>query len=172
MPDYNDLLTFLNLRAQAAESAMSAPKHHGNIRKGQTPNPSGREFSHLTHTRDPSSSDCVVWNEKHPLYACKTFKALSHDKMMEIARSHNLCLNCLKPGHYSKKCASLSKCRKCQRPHRTLLQIEPKPETQALLSTSEQNEPFATPVSNHAAAGRWVCIKHTPHDVSSACVFS
>ena len=29
------------------------------------------------------------------------FTDLSHDKMMEVARSHNLCLNCLKPGHYT-----------------------------------------------------------------------
>ena len=153
VPDYNDLLEFLNLRAQAAESAMSGPRRHGNNRKGQSSNPPGREFSHLTHAQDPSSSDCVVCNEKHPLYACKTFKALSHDKMMEVTRSHNLCLNCLKPGHYSKKCTSLSKCRKCQRPHHTLLHIEPKPETQALFSTTGQSEPITMPVSNHAATG-------------------
>lgn len=107
VPDYNDLLKFLNLRAQAAESAMSGSRRHGNNRKGQTPNLPGREFSHLTHAQDPSSSDCVECNEKHPLYPCKMFKDLSHDKMVEVARSHNLCLNCLKPGHYSKKCTSL-----------------------------------------------------------------
>ena len=73
--------------------------------------------------------------------------------MMEIARSHSLCLNCLKPGHYSKKCTNLSKCRKCQRPHLTLLHIEPKSETQALLSTTKQIEPVTTPVSSHVATG-------------------
>lgn len=45
------------------------------------------------------------------------------------------------------------KCRKCQRPHHTLLHIEPKPETQALLSTTKQSEPVNTPVSHHAATG-------------------
>ena len=125
----------------------------GTIGRVKSQTPPGREFSHLTHAQDPSSSDCVVCNEKHPLYACKTFKALSHDKMMEVTRSHNLCLNCLKPGHYSKKCASLSKCCKCQRPHHTLLHIESKPETQALFSTTGQSEPITMPVSNHAATG-------------------
>ena len=95
----------------------------------------------------------MVCNEKHPLYACQTFKALSHDKMMEVIRSHNLCLNCLRPGHYTRKCTSLSKCRKCQRPHHTLLHIEAKPETPALLSTTGRSEPVTTPVSNHAATG-------------------
>ena len=74
----------------------------------QTPNPSRREFSHLTHAQDPSSSDCVVCNKKHPLYPCKTFKALSRQKMMEVAKRHNLCLNCHKSSHYSKKCTRLS----------------------------------------------------------------
>ena len=73
--------------------------------------------------------------------------------MMEVTRSHNLCLNCLKPGHYSKKCTSLSKCHKCQRPHHTLLHIEPKPETHGLFSTTGQSEPITMPVSNHAATG-------------------
>ena len=52
--DYNDLLKFLNLRAQAAESAMSGSRRHGNNRKGQTPNLPGREFSPFTHAQDPS----------------------------------------------------------------------------------------------------------------------
>ena len=59
MPDYNDLLKFLNLRAQAAESPMSGPRHHGNNRKGQTPNLPGREFSHLTHAQD--QVQVIVW---------------------------------------------------------------------------------------------------------------
>ena len=94
-----------------------------------------------------------ICKERHPLYVCKTFKALPHDKMMEVVRNHNLCLNCLKPGHYSKKCTSISKCRKCQRPHHTLLHIESKPDTQALLSTTEQSASVTASISSYTATG-------------------
>ena len=59
VPDYNDLLKLLNLRAQAAKSAMSGPRRHGNSRKGQTPNPPDREFSHFTMLK--IQVQVIVW---------------------------------------------------------------------------------------------------------------
>ncbi len=46
--------------------------------------------------------------------------------MLATVRSHNLCLNCFRPGHISRNCASLHRCKQCQRPHHTLLHIEAK----------------------------------------------
>ena len=42
-------------------------------------------------------------------------------KLISTVRSNKLCLNCLKPGHFSKQCPSQNRCRRCQRPHHTLL---------------------------------------------------
>ena len=41
-----------------------------------------------------------------------------------MLRSKNYCLNCLRPGHFVRKCKSLNHCRRCQRPHHTLLHQE------------------------------------------------
>ena len=86
-------------------------------------------------------NNCVVCKtEKHPLYACTRFKSLSRDKMVETLKSNNLCINCLRPGQYSRQCtSSLSKCRKCQRPHHILIHNKAKAseqsDTPALTST-------------------------------------
>ena len=70
-------------------------------------------------------SHCVVCtSEQHPLYACQKFKAMSRDEKLSSLRKNNLCLNCLGSGHFVKQCRSSHWCKKCQRPHHTLLHIE------------------------------------------------
>ena len=32
---------------------------------------------------------------------------MSHDKMIAAIKENNLCMNCLKSGHFSKQCSSL-----------------------------------------------------------------
>ncbi len=88
---------------------------------------------------------------KHPLYACPQFRLLTHDKMLSTVRSNNVCLNCLKPGHFSKNCGSS---RKCQRPHHSLLHIEVKP-------TMEQDSPPRENVRNSALAIAPMVSSHT-----------
>ena len=46
--------------------------------------------------------------------------------MIATIKENNLCINCLKSGHFSKQCSSLNKCRKCQKPHHTLIHADPK----------------------------------------------
>ena len=43
--------------------------------------------------------------------------------MISLLKSHDLCMN-LRPGHFIKQCKSLYRCRKCKRPHHTLLHKE------------------------------------------------
>ena len=46
--------------------------------------------------------------------------------MLSTLKDNNLCLNCLKPGHFIRECKSLHRCRKCQKPHHSLLHVEPR----------------------------------------------
>lgn len=46
--------------------------------------------------------------------------------MMAAVRANDLCMNCLRPGHFVKQCKSLHKCHECQRPHHTLLHVSPR----------------------------------------------
>ena len=88
-----------------------------------------------------------VKKEKHPLYACTKFRTLSHDDMMSIVKSNKLCLNCMRPGQYARECTSSHRCKRCQRPHHTLLHVETKEQS------SPPDLPPTTSVSNHATMG-------------------
>lgn len=101
--------------------------------------------SFTASTSDTVSDPCVLCkSHKHPLYACPQFKSLSHDKMISTLKSHNLCMNCLRPGHFVRECKSLHRCRKCQKSHHTLLHLEAKDHVSAPTSQS---------VTSNAAAG-------------------
>ena len=120
VPPYTELLEFLNLRAQASESTSSEQRRQTDARK----HPFIRSTSHASSVSTANNHCVMCKTENHPLYACTRFKALSRDKMIETLKSNNPCMNCLRPGHYAKQCTSLGKCRRCQRPHHTLIHNE------------------------------------------------
>ena len=62
-------------------------------------------------------------------------------------KSNNLCLNCLRPRYFVKRCTSVHCCRRCQKPHHTLLHVE-----------NERSPPSASaapvkPITSHTATG-------------------
>lgn len=118
VPHFSKLLEFLNLQAQSLES--SAPTSHKSSSWSQhwsqhAPKPIA---SFMTNTSDSVANSVLCGTIKYPLYICPMFKSLSHDKMITTLKDNNLCLTCLKPGHYV--CVWLqshNRCRTCQRPH-------------------------------------------------------
>jgi len=84
IPHYNDWLEFINLRAQASESSsgVSRKQAHG----GTKHNPPGKPIaSFVASANSTPSSNCVCCKkERHPLYACAKFRAISHDDMFSI----------------------------------------------------------------------------------------
>ncbi len=144
VPHYTALLDFINLRAQASES--TAPefgkKHQSGgvlLRKAHPP----RSVTSLTASADDSCLVCKAG--KHPLYACQRFKSFPHDKMISTLKTNGLCINCLKPGHYVKRCTSSQRCRRCQKPHHTLLHVEVQPETREPPPTPPTSAPPSAP---------------------------
>ena len=111
VPHYLKLLEFINLRVQASEASIS--DHKRTSRQEEQPakktSMAGKPIASLTaNATDLSANRCIVCKiDKHPLYACPKFKALNHDKMVSTLKSHNLCLNCLQPGHFVRQCKSL-----------------------------------------------------------------
>ena len=111
VPDYQELLDFLNSRAQAAEASSEKKRL-------------SKPINSMAITT-VSTDNCIsCGQEKHQLYACSKFRSLSHAEKIDLLRSKNYCLNCLRPGHFVRKCKSLNHCRRCQRPHHTLLHQE------------------------------------------------
>ena len=143
VPHFNDLLEFVNLRAQASEHTVpdSAKKPTGNEMK-RKPVPC---FPANAYT--PTSEPCPVCKtESHPVFACTKFRSLPHDRMITMVKENKLCINCLRPGHFSKHCKSLHKCKECQKPHHSLLHVDP--------SHTPAEPPYLrNPVSSNTATG-------------------
>ena len=121
VPDYDQLLNFLDLRANASE--------HANV-KLERRNPSAVTDKRPSQPRLSYAADadgtCVACKAgRHPLYTCQKFRTLPHEQKIYILRSHNYCYNCLKRGHFSKECPCSQRCKTCQQPHHTWLHIEP-----------------------------------------------
>lgn len=140
VPHYLELLEFINLRAQASEMSVKQQRTDPPVLK----KPTKHVTSFATGMSDPAS--CVVCKtERHPLYCCPRFKGLAHDRMVSFLKENSICLNCLRPGHFVRQCKSPYKCKKCQRPHHTLLHVE--------TGGNETDTPRGDPVLSHAAVG-------------------
>lgn len=111
VPHYQDLLDFLNLRAQASESSLV--DHSNRKPKFDTLNVEVSTDSGLISTNsDSSQSRCVLCKpEKHPLYACPRFRSMTHDERVSTLKSNRLCMNCLGANYIVKQCKSLHKCK-------------------------------------------------------------
>ena len=146
VPHYGDMLNFLNLRAQASESSHET---------GHKRQPDGKRPPIFTSYYSSDNETCAACKGgKHPLYACQTFKAMSHDKMMTVVRGNALCRNCLRPGHFAKQCPSSQRCKRCQKPHHSLLHIEPPPENQ------EKQQPNEQPKAHMSHVTRTTTVQH------------
>ena len=151
---YTDLLEFINLRAQATETLISDPGQQRRVYKGE-PYRRNRQTHQQASFTVGANGNCVICKaNKHPLYFCPTFKAMPRERMVSALRASNLCLNCLKPGHFARQCTSAHKCKKCQRTHHTLIHDDSK-ESQASpsLPLSATVTAPTEPVASNASAG-------------------
>ena len=103
VPPYQELLHFLNLRAQASEtSGVKKTSHHEYPRR----QPSKAVTSFIS-SAGPADKNCVACKkEKHPLYVCSQFNELSH-KEMSILCNNNLCRNCHQSGHFQRNVSQI-----------------------------------------------------------------
>ena len=111
VPDYLELLEFLDLRARATENIKGEPerKHSSNPPSKRTVIP-----SYVAYT-DETCVACKKAN--HLLYSCKSFQALLHERKMGVVKDSKLCMNCLSSGHFVKERPSPQRCKKCHQPH-------------------------------------------------------
>ena len=115
VPHYAEILEYIDLRARASETVFcEGLKHHSQPNKSDTP-------TKTTYVANIDTACMSYGVGKHPLYACRKFKSLSPEQCMEQVRKHQLCFNCLQPGHFAPKCASDQKFQKCQKSHHMLL---------------------------------------------------
>ncbi len=117
VPHYQDLLDFINLRAQASES----PSQH-QVKKIDNSSSVTRRFPKIAHMQQATS---LVLTAFHVItkrfYICP---AMNHDSKIALLKEKKLCMNCLNSGHFIKNCKSIYRCKKCQGSHHTLLHLE------------------------------------------------
>ena len=126
VPHYKQILEFIDHRAQAFEISMSGKlQSKSDYFRNRQVKPSRSITAFAIASHDSPGTRCVLCkNERHTIYSCTKFRSSPHEAKLSVVRSNNLCMNCLGKGHYTAKCKSPHRCRKCQRPHHTLLHIE------------------------------------------------
>jgi len=71
-----------------------------------------------------SVQNCVNCAGSHSLSKCEKFLSLAVEQRNTLAREKRVCFNCLRPGHFTPKCPSKSRCVHCRRTHQSLLHPE------------------------------------------------
>ena len=158
VPDYQDLLDFLNLRAQAAEASIEKCISTSSI---------------MVVSTTPTDHCISCGTEKHQLYTCTKFRSLSYAEKIDLLRSKNHCMNCLRPGHFVRRCISQNHCKLCQRPHHTLLHQEkedvtPKAEVPTVTNTTSESTTMHVSVSSNILLMTCQVIVETPQGVVKA----
>ena len=141
---YDKFLEFVNLRAQASECLL--PERSSRPNRSDTPRRNFQPRS-ATFTAGVGNACVVCKADKHPLFACSQFKSMTRDKMMSTIRNNELCMNCLKPGHFAKHCPSSNRCRKCERSHHTLIHNDSK-ESHGATALTGSTAPLQMPPIN------------------------
>ena len=98
---------------------------HDTVQQHKKP-PTKKPFTPVTTftANSESMGNCILCNaERHPLYVCPKFKVMSHSNKMSTLWKSNFCINCLNGRHTVKDCKSSHRCKRCQRPHHTLLYV-------------------------------------------------
>ena len=100
-PQYEDILGFIDLRAQASETAALGKKQvKVNQTGGGKPHHSGRNVTSFA-THADSKHHCVLCEpKKHLLYACPKFKGMALVEKLSTLQNKRLCKNCLGGGHF------------------------------------------------------------------------
>lgn len=119
MPTSEEFLHFLSERCRTLEIVDNHKHKQETVSKGGMSKKADKRITVAAST----SQACDLCKEGHRLYECKQFLNLSvHDRRAELKRQQ-LCLNCLRAGHYARDCRA-STCKKCSKAHNTLLHIE------------------------------------------------
>ena len=112
------LMKFLDFRAQPCEASTYVEKRRQSTQCSKAT--AAKKMSYTVAADD----GCNLCESRHPLYACKQYRQLSHDDKLALLMEQRLCMNCFCKGRIARKCPAASMCTKCDRPYHTLLHIE------------------------------------------------
>ncbi|KAK2565610.1 hypothetical protein P5673_010738 [Acropora cervicornis] len=127
VPDYHQLLEFLDLRLTATELTTHYTDHkkpQASCGKFKT-NPSGSiprpvsVYATSAQTRCPACS-----SSRHCLAYCENFKEKTLAEKRDFVLAQGLMFNCLKLKHIGKHCPSPNTCLKCNKRHQIVIHVD------------------------------------------------
>ncbi|GFW33732.1 integrase catalytic domain-containing protein [Trichonephila clavipes] len=108
IPKLDELLQFLATQARSITSSTTKR----NVQRK------------VTLVASNTQSQCPLCNAGHTLSRCDTFLKLSVQGRSDFVKTNNVYFNCLTQFHSVKTCKSKFRCKKCKKPHHSLLHIE------------------------------------------------
>ena len=90
----------------------------------------GDEYRIFAQTVSGENKDCALCEkklskkEKHLLFLCPTFKAMTLKDKCALLQEEERCFNCLARGHGTKTCQSKRTCSLCEKRHHSLICIK------------------------------------------------
>lgn len=124
LPTIDQFLTFLQRRANFIDTQEAKVNLNINCQENRN-NKIINQFKqkrtgNIKSLISTNSTTCSYCKGEHAIYACEEFLNLSVPQKRDFVRKANLCFNCLRPGHSTKRC-KLGPCRECKSWHNTLL---------------------------------------------------
>lgn len=156
--NFDELMEFLEKRFQSLEAlgeVKGKPETYKQTKAAETWSKKWPIKSHHTN-----SYNCIYCQEKHSIFYCRKFRALSIYERTNFVRRQRICNVCLSHKDFE-KCNSQTKCQKCNRWHHTFLHYEntrglqkgdrakPQEETKTLTHVTNTNE--QEKVTSHVA---------------------
>ena len=111
LPTYDELRKFLLLLAETTD-----------IIKVSTHNTQNHGKPRISSHSSTINISCVHCKGAHFIHKCDKFLKIEPSERIKIVKTLQLCINCLRKGHFSKNCMS-SKCKICGKDHNTLLHV-------------------------------------------------
>ncbi|XP_075148431.1 uncharacterized protein LOC142233040 [Haematobia irritans] len=90
-------------------------------RASSNTNKEDRRSSISSNRRSPNFYKCKLCNKFHSLKVCPKFLKMTPKQRNILVLREVYCVNCLARSHRFRDCRSENMCRKCGRPHNTLL---------------------------------------------------
>ena len=81
---------------------------------------------------------CPLCEKSHDLEDCDAYKKKSVEQRKSFLSEKALCYACYGKNHLSKNCTKKRTCKKCKRPHPTLLHVEASPLTKKIVRLTER----------------------------------
>lgn len=121
-PTFKQLQTYIEARSRSLLASLVSSTHStvDGVKNNKNRSNCNTNQQRSHHSMAICGPICPICKTTHFAYACPELLKMTSKERYQFAVDNELCFNCLRSNHSSKKCTSVS-CRKCNGRHHTLL---------------------------------------------------